>query len=50
MMMDSKNCKYPCTGCARDGKCTGDFCKAYKKWFSEIWQEITEVFKDEDEL
>ena len=49
-MMDSKNHKYPCTDCPRDGRCTGDFCKTYKAWFAEIWQEITEVFRNEDDL
>ena len=49
-MMDSENYTYPCTGCVRDGNCTGEVCAKWKKWFGEKWQEVTEVLRQDESI
>jgi hypothetical protein len=46
--MNSTNYEYPCGDCKRQGNCTGDQCARWKLWFREKWQEVTEVFSNEN--
>lgn len=44
--LDSRMCKYPCTGCSQEKGCLRmKDCKRYKIWLRTKWAEVTKEFK-----
>ena len=42
--MDKNIYPYPCTECSKKDECVA-MCSAYKKWFKEEWNIVTEPFR-----